>query len=174
VRRGAGRRSLCPRPPPRSASTLRRSAMAQRLLWQNLPPTHSMPDATTVMRFRDLVRSPAVRSVGQKHECAWTSDNNRSQRSAATVVARLLATVRLSSLRLLLRRLRFDCACLRQQITADLLRLFQHWKDTGDDFPLAQALGCKPWQIPVAYPNEPCPWPPGTAGYEQWPEAQAH
>jgi hypothetical protein len=37
--------------------------MAQRLLWQNLPPTHSMPDATTVMRFRDLVRSPAVRSA---------------------------------------------------------------------------------------------------------------
>jgi hypothetical protein len=37
--------------------------MAQRLLWQNLPPTYSMPDATTVMRFRDLVRSPAVQSA---------------------------------------------------------------------------------------------------------------
>ena len=61
----------------------------------------------------------------------------------------------------------------RQQITAAILELFQHWKATGDDFPLAQALGCKPWQVPVAYPDEPCPWPPGTAGYEQWPEAQA-
>jgi hypothetical protein len=37
--------------------------MAQRLLWQNLAPIHSMPDATTVMRFRDLVRSPAVQSA---------------------------------------------------------------------------------------------------------------
>src|SRR5580704_15537827 len=34
--------------------------MAQRLLWQNLAPTHNLPDATTVMRFRDLVRSPAL------------------------------------------------------------------------------------------------------------------
>jgi hypothetical protein len=30
--------------------------MAQRLLWQNLAPT-------TVMRFRDLVRSPAIQSA---------------------------------------------------------------------------------------------------------------
>ena len=37
--------------------------MAQRLLWQNLPPTHSLPDATTVIRFRDLVRSPAIQSA---------------------------------------------------------------------------------------------------------------
>ena len=37
--------------------------MAQRLLWQNLPPTHSLPNATTVTRFRDLVRSPAVQSA---------------------------------------------------------------------------------------------------------------
>ena len=37
--------------------------MAQRLLWQNLAPTHNLPDATTVMRFRDLVRSPAVQSA---------------------------------------------------------------------------------------------------------------
>lgn len=37
--------------------------MAQRLLWQNLAPTHNPPDATTVMRFRDLVRSPAVQSA---------------------------------------------------------------------------------------------------------------
>jgi hypothetical protein len=37
--------------------------MAQHLLWQNLPPTHGLPDASTVMRFRDLVRSPAVQSV---------------------------------------------------------------------------------------------------------------
>jgi len=32
--------------------------MAQRLLWQNLAPTHQLPDATTVMRFRDLVLLP--------------------------------------------------------------------------------------------------------------------
>ena len=37
--------------------------MAQRLLWQNLAPTHKLPDATTVMRFRDLVRSPAIQSA---------------------------------------------------------------------------------------------------------------
>jgi hypothetical protein len=37
--------------------------MAQRLLWQNLAPTHNLPDATTVMRFRDLVRSPAIQSA---------------------------------------------------------------------------------------------------------------
>jgi hypothetical protein len=37
--------------------------MAQHLLWQNLPPTRSLPDATTVMRCRDLVRSPAVQST---------------------------------------------------------------------------------------------------------------
>jgi hypothetical protein len=37
--------------------------MAQRLLWQNLPPAHSLLDVTTVMRFRDLVRSPAVQSA---------------------------------------------------------------------------------------------------------------
>ena len=35
--------------------------MAQRLLWQNLAPTHNLPDA--VMRFRDLVRSPAIQSA---------------------------------------------------------------------------------------------------------------
>jgi hypothetical protein len=34
--------------------------MAQRLLWQNLAPTHKLPDATTVMRFRDLLCSPAI------------------------------------------------------------------------------------------------------------------
>ena len=37
--------------------------MAQRLLWQNLAPTHKLPDATTVMRSRDLVRSPAIQSA---------------------------------------------------------------------------------------------------------------
>src|SRR5262249_49270098 len=37
--------------------------VAQDLLWQNLPPTHNLTDAATVMRFRELVRSQAVRSV---------------------------------------------------------------------------------------------------------------
>jgi hypothetical protein len=37
--------------------------MAQRLLWQNRPATHNLPDAATVIRFRDLVRSPAVQSA---------------------------------------------------------------------------------------------------------------
>src|SRR6516162_8301862 len=32
-------------------------------LWQNLPPTHNLTDAATVMRFRELVRSQAIRSV---------------------------------------------------------------------------------------------------------------
>jgi hypothetical protein len=61
----------------------------------------------------------------------------------------------------------------RQQITAALLKLFEHWKSTGDEAPLAEALGCQPWQIPVAYPDEECPWPDGTVAYSQWPEAQA-
>jgi hypothetical protein len=37
--------------------------VAQNLLWQNLPPTHNLSDAATVLRFRELVRSPAVRSA---------------------------------------------------------------------------------------------------------------
>ena len=37
--------------------------VAQDLLWQNLPPTHNLTDAATVMRFRELVRSQAVRSA---------------------------------------------------------------------------------------------------------------
>jgi hypothetical protein len=61
----------------------------------------------------------------------------------------------------------------RQQITAALLERFQQWQATGDEAPLAEALGCKPWQIPCAWPDEPCPWPPGTVAYSQWPEAQA-
>ena len=36
---------------------------AQNLLWQNLPPTHKLPDAAAVARLRDLVRSPAVKTV---------------------------------------------------------------------------------------------------------------
>jgi hypothetical protein len=35
--------------------------VAQNLLWQNLPSTHNLSDAATVLRFRELVRSPAVR-----------------------------------------------------------------------------------------------------------------
>jgi hypothetical protein len=37
--------------------------VAQDLLRQNLPPTHNLSDAATVMRFRELVRSQAVRSA---------------------------------------------------------------------------------------------------------------
>ena len=37
--------------------------VAQDLLWQNLPPTHNLTDAATVMRFRELVRSQAIRSA---------------------------------------------------------------------------------------------------------------
>jgi hypothetical protein len=33
------------------------------LLRQNLPPTHNLTDAATVMRFRELVRSQAIRSA---------------------------------------------------------------------------------------------------------------
>jgi|SRR6516164_310998 hypothetical protein len=36
---------------------------AQNLLRQNLPPMHNLPDAATVTRVRDLVRSPAVQSA---------------------------------------------------------------------------------------------------------------
>jgi hypothetical protein len=37
--------------------------VAQDLLRQNLPPTHNFTDAATVMRFRELVRSQAIRSA---------------------------------------------------------------------------------------------------------------
>ena len=36
---------------------------AQDLLRQNLPPTRNLTDAATVMRFRELVRSQAIRSA---------------------------------------------------------------------------------------------------------------
>jgi hypothetical protein len=37
--------------------------VAQDLLLQNLPPAHNFTDAATVMRFRELVRSQAIRSA---------------------------------------------------------------------------------------------------------------
>jgi hypothetical protein len=37
--------------------------VAQDLLSQNLPPAHNLTDAATVMRFRELVRSQAMRSA---------------------------------------------------------------------------------------------------------------
>src|SRR2546430_8203474 len=56
--------------------------MAQRLLWQNLPPTHSMPDATTVMRFRDLVRSPAVQSALERSSDTFPAFTLRADRKS--------------------------------------------------------------------------------------------
>jgi hypothetical protein len=35
---------------------------SKKLLWQNLPPTH-LADAATVIRFRELVHSPSIRSA---------------------------------------------------------------------------------------------------------------
>jgi hypothetical protein len=37
--------------------------LAQDLLWQNLPPMHSLTDAATVLRFRELIHSPSIRSA---------------------------------------------------------------------------------------------------------------
>jgi hypothetical protein len=37
--------------------------VGQNLLSQNLPPARSLTDAVTVMRFRELVRSQALRSA---------------------------------------------------------------------------------------------------------------
>src|SRR6516165_2910154 len=37
--------------------------VAQDLLRQNLPPTRNLTDGATVMRFRELVRSQAIRSA---------------------------------------------------------------------------------------------------------------
>jgi hypothetical protein len=37
--------------------------VAQDLLRQNLPPTHNLTDAAAVLRFRELVRSQAIRSA---------------------------------------------------------------------------------------------------------------
>ena len=40
--------------------------VAQDLLSQNLPPTHNLTDAATVMRFRELIRSQAIRSAFER------------------------------------------------------------------------------------------------------------
>jgi hypothetical protein len=37
--------------------------VAKDLLRQNLPPTHNLTDAAAVLRFRELVRSQAIRSA---------------------------------------------------------------------------------------------------------------
>jgi hypothetical protein len=37
--------------------------VGQNLLRQNLPPTHNLADAATAVRFRELVRSQAIRSA---------------------------------------------------------------------------------------------------------------
>jgi hypothetical protein len=37
--------------------------MARGLLRQNLPPMHSLTDAATVLRLRELVNSPSIRSA---------------------------------------------------------------------------------------------------------------
>jgi hypothetical protein len=37
--------------------------VAQHLLRQSLPPTHNLTDAAVVLRFRELVRSQAIRSA---------------------------------------------------------------------------------------------------------------
>jgi hypothetical protein len=37
--------------------------MAHGLLRQNLPPMHSLTDAATVLRLRELVNSPSIRSA---------------------------------------------------------------------------------------------------------------
>jgi hypothetical protein len=37
--------------------------VAKDLLRQNLPPTHNLTDAAVVLRFRELVRSQAIRSA---------------------------------------------------------------------------------------------------------------
>jgi hypothetical protein len=58
--------------------------MAQRLLWQRLAPTHNLPDATTVMRFRDFVRSPAVQSALER-------SSDRFSAFALRAVERVLA-----------------------------------------------------------------------------------
>jgi hypothetical protein len=38
---------------------------AKNLLWQNLPPTHTLPDGATVARVRELVHSPPIQSALQ-------------------------------------------------------------------------------------------------------------
>jgi hypothetical protein len=58
--------------------------MARRLLWQNLASAHKLPDATTVMRLRDLVRSPAVQSALQR-------SSDRFSAFALRAVKRVLA-----------------------------------------------------------------------------------
>ena len=35
----------------------------KNLLWQNLPPTHNLPDTAMDMRIRELVHSPSIQSA---------------------------------------------------------------------------------------------------------------
>ena len=38
---------------------------------------------------------------------------------------------------------------------------------------LYDALGLQPWEVnPLDVDDGPAPWPPGSAGYRSWPEAQ--
>src|SRR5262249_34854256 len=65
--------------------------VAQDLLSQNLPPAHNLTDAATVMRFRELVRSQAIRSALERGSDTFfvfalgavqggTSDNSQTNR----------------------------------------------------------------------------------------------
>jgi hypothetical protein len=38
---------------------------AKNLLWQNLPPIHTLPEGATVARVRELVNSPSIQSALQ-------------------------------------------------------------------------------------------------------------
>ena len=61
--------------------------MAQRLLWQNLAPTHKLPDATTVMRLRDLVRSPAIQSALERSSDTFAAFTLRAVERVLSVAA---------------------------------------------------------------------------------------
>jgi len=69
--------------------------MAQDLLRQNLPPTRHLTDAATVIRFREVIRSQAIRSALERSSDTVlvfalraveqvTSDQSRTNRETIT------------------------------------------------------------------------------------------
>jgi hypothetical protein len=69
---------------------------------------------------------------------------------------------------------------LRQRITPAAVATFNAMLATNDvtlydelHSQLHDQLDLLPWQFPIAHPEEECPYPKGTAGYEWWPTAQA-
>jgi hypothetical protein len=62
--------------------------VAQVLLCQNLPPKHNLTDAATVLRLRELIGSPSVRSALERSSDALTTFALRAVERVLSVASR--------------------------------------------------------------------------------------